>query len=1406
MKNPARYCALLVILLFILSHQTFSQTHIPEKIQFKHLTREQGLSHNFIWCVLQDKKGFIWIGTYDGLNRYDGRKFKVFKHSKNDTTSLGANEVSALLEDRSGNLWVGTLGGGLAKYNSDKENFTRYVNYNDSSSNANSIMTLCEDNSGIIWIGTNHGGLHYFNPESKKFMSFRNIPSDSTSLSNNKVYSLFEDSKGNLWIGTVGGGLNKFNLENYTFTRYYFDQQGPDNLGGNMITAICEDKSGNIWFGTYGSGLIRLANNGNKYPPVFSYLKRDPMNPESISGNSIDFLFIDENDIMWFGTGTGGLNRTVSSLNDGIPQSFIYYNYNTNDQNSLLGNNISYCLKDNSGIYWLVSWEKGINIYDTKQKTFKNYKYEPNNPFSLNDNAVKTVYEDKSGTIWIGTVNGGLNKLDRKTNRFVHYKHDLNDANTISDDYVLSIYEDSKGYLWIGTYNGGLNRFDKKKEKFYEFKNDPLNSKSISDISITSIIEDKSGNLWIGTMNFGLNLFNKKREYFCNFNYDPDSLEVLNNSSVHQIHLVDRTDNIWISPEAGGLIVYDSQKNKTTQYKHDPNNSNSLCNNNITSVYEDESGIFWIGTKDGGLNRFDKEKGLFKNYTIKDGLPSDFINDVLEDDIGYLWISTNNGLSKFNPNAENFRNYDVEDGLLSNQIEEGCKSKTGELIFGCGNGFIIFHPDSIKDNTKIPPINITDFYLFNRPVPFGYDSLSKRIILNKSITESEKIELNFDDNVFAFEFAALDYHASMKNKYAYKMEGFDKDWTYTDASRNLATYTNLDPGEYIFRVKGSNNDGYWNEKGASIKVIILPPWWRTNLAYVIYFLLIVSIIYFIWKAQLKRIKIKNEFEMSKFEAQKLHEVDEIKSRFFTNISHEFRTPLTLILGPVKQVMERIKDEKNKDELRIAHKNANKLLGLVNQLLDISKLESGNMKLSTSPINYIPLLKALTLSFASYSERKRITLKFNSTEDEIILYLDRDKIEKIITNILSNAFKFTPEGGRIEVTLGKDDKYVNTIISDTGIGIPKEKMLKIFDRFYQVDGSHTREQEGTGIGLSLTKELIDLHKGKIEVESEESKGTTFIISIPLGKEHLMPEEISEIEKVAEGEPRQGREYKEDKSILEPEEDITRKEEHKIDIELFEKEALPLLLIVEDNSDVRKYIKDNLAKDYRTLEAVDGEDGWNKSIEQIPDLIISDVMMPKMDGFELCKKLKTDERTSHIPVILLTAKAAKEDKLAGYETGADEYLMKPFDTDELKSRIKNLIEQRKRVQEYFRKQGLIGIDQQKITSVDKKFLQRSFDIINKHISNSSFSVEMFADELAISHSGLQKKIQSLIGETPGDLIRRIRLNKAAELIRQKFGNLSEIAFEVGYNNPSHFSNAFKRQFGTTPSQFLQNNNNS
>lgn len=578
--------------------------------------------------------------------------------------------------------------------------------------------------------------------------------------------------------------------------------------------------------------------------------------------------------------------------------------------------------------------------------------------------------------------------------------------------------------------------------------------------------------------------------------------------------------------------------------------------------------------------------------------------------------------------------------------------------------------------------------------------------------------------------------------------------------------------------------------GADI-ISVSIPWWSSNIALMFYVIFTLALIYLAWQIQLRRIRHRQLLEREKFEAHKLQEVDELKSRFFANISHEFRTPLTLILGPSKQLVAKVKDENIRYELGLIHKNAKKLLELVNQLLDISKLESGSMKLHTSPQNIIDTLKSLILSFSSYAERKRITLKLNAVEDTIVAYADNEKFEEIITNILSNAFKFTAVGGKIEVTVSKNQKYVNIAINDTGIGISKEKLPKIFDRFYQVDGSHTREHEGTGIGLSLTKELVELHKGKIEVESEEGKGTTFIVSIPLGKEHLTPEQIVEKEKV--------RDYEQGKIEPVTDDEIEKKALHFVDSDFYENQSLPLLLIVEDNPDVRNYIKINLNNEYRVMEAIDGEDGWDKTMIELPDLIVSDIMMPKMDGFKLCEKLKTDERTSHIPVILLTAKAAKEDKLEGYKTGADEYIMKPFEPDELKARIKNLIEQRKRLHQHFQREGIFGLDQASITPLDKKFLQQACEIISQNISSESFGVEVFAEHLSVSKSLLHKKIVALTGEPPVELIRRIRLNKAASLIAEKSGNLSEVALEVGFSNPAYFSECFKKQFGIPPSKY-------
>ena len=650
-----------------------------------------------------------------------------------------------------------------------------------------------------------------------------------------------------------------------------------------------------------------------------------------------------------------------------------------------------------------------------------------------------------------------------------------------------------------------------------------------------------------------------------------------------------------------------------------------------------------------------------------------------------------------------------------------------------------------------------------------------------------------------FEYVGHHYSDPSKNQYKYLLEPYDTSWIDAGTQRS-ARYANIDPGEYIFRVKAANSDGVWNEQGTLINLVIHKPWWQTYPAYLAYALLGFSLLYSLRRYELNRQNLKYNLKLGNIEKDKLKEIDQVKSRFFANISHEFRTPLTLILGPAKDISENVEDVNVRERAGLIQKNASKLYQLVNQLLDLSKLEAGKMKLETKELNIVPLLKGLVLSFTSLAERKKITLNFDAREENISVYIDRDKIEKIISNLLSNAFKFTQEGGKIDFKLVKLDTEIEISVKDTGFGIPQERREKIFDRFYQVDGSSTRDGEGTGIGLALTKELVELHKGFISVESELDKGTTFTLKFPLGKEHLKSDEIVKKEQLAETK----------KTLEEPEvvsvsemPELKSSTEKRINLELTgEYEEKPLLLIVEDNFDVRNYIVSHLEEDYNIYEAINGEDGFSKAIEEIPDLIISDVMMPKMDGFQLCEKLKTDEKTSHIPIILLTAKATSENKIEGYETGADDYIKKPFDTKELKVRVKNLISQRKLLWQYFQKQGVFNLENKKIKSVDKIFLEKAIKVINNNIADTSFGVEVFASDLAISRAALHRKMVALTGESPSELIKRIRLSQAGNLLKNKTGNISQIALEVGFNNPAYFAECFKKQFGVTPSQYQRN----
>jgi signal transduction histidine kinase/ligand-binding sensor domain-containing protein/DNA-binding response OmpR family regulator len=1403
------------LLIFLLPQFIFAQSNI----RFEHLTVKDGLSQNHVTRILKDSKGFMWFCTQNGLNRYDGKSFKVYKHSPDNLNSLSNNHIEAIHEDKNGNLWIGTYGGGVNKFELTTEKFTHYRHDPDNSNSLSSdlVLSIYEDNSGHLWFGTSGSGINKFNKNKGTFVRYSNNPDDLNSLSHNVVRAFFEDEFGILWIGTDGGGLNKFDERTGKFTGYKNDPENPKTLSHDFIFSIIEDEDGTLWLAT-GRGL----NKFDRDTETFSHYRHDPNDP--YSGLQTLFKSITEPGVIWIST-HGIYKFNIKK------EKFTHYKHEPYDPTSLSSNTTVTIYEDDSGLLWVGTADKGLNKYNKAQENILHYKNDPTNVNSLSANFISSIHEDKSRILWVGTDGGGLHKFDRKKGEFKHYVHQMDNSNSLSSNKVYSIVEEKPGILWIGTFDG-LNRLDVKNNKFDVYKHDPKNLTSLSHNTIYTLHIDRASNLWIGTIQGPNKLILSENEkippVFFHYKHNPNAPPGINGNWVLAFY-EDDDGFLWVGTD--GLDKFDKRKEKFYCYQHDPHNPNSLSNNLVSTIYRDKNGVLWIGTFGGGLNRFNPDTENFIHYREKDGLANDNIYGILEDNHQNLWLSTKNGLSKFNPDAVDdqgvalptaFKNYYVHDGFQDNEFTASYfKNSKGEMFFGGINGFNAFYPDSLKENLTIPDVVITDFKVFN-----------ENYKLDTSITEINQIVLSHDKNFFSFDFAVLDYTAPKKNNYAYKLDGLDEDWNYV-GNRNFAHYTNLSPGEYVFRVKGSNNNGIWNEEGTSIRIFISPPWWKTGWAYGLYFLLVVLLIYGTWRFQMNGLKMKQQMEMEHFEAEKLREVDHLKSRFFANISHEFRTPLTLIQGPVKQMLSGEFKGNFREQYRIILRYSNRLLNLINQILDLSKLEAGRMTLKVTCTDVVQFLKGIVQSFASLAERKKIALKLNADDESLMGYIDRDKLEKIVNNLLSNAFKFTPEGGEVVVDLSlrgdssseamettkqspfskrdgiatsrqvgtrKDSGspgFIQISIFNSGIGISPDQLERIFDRFYQADDSYTKDSKGTGIGLALTKELAEANHGEIRVESESNKGTTFTVWLPIEKEHFKPEEIVEVK------PPDG--YKDpevsDSEIIEVTED--GRKDSLISKPSGGSKSSPLLLIVEDNPDVTSYISSFLEKDFRIIIAENGEAGFKKALERFPDLIISDVMMPVMDGFELCKQLKSNEHTSHIPVILLTAKADMDSKIEGLEFGADDYVTKPFDDRELHVRAKNLIEQRRKLHEKFSRMVEVKPGEIAASSMDEQFLKRLLDVFENHIAESDYSTKDFAREVGMSRSNLHRKLQALTSQPTHEFLRTLRLKRAAQLLKQSAGTVTEIAYAVGFTNPSHFSKIFRQQFGQTPSEFASKN---
>jgi signal transduction histidine kinase/ligand-binding sensor domain-containing protein/DNA-binding response OmpR family regulator len=1338
----------LIIVILILggSNKNYAQNSY---LKFEHFSIEQGLPSANVTCLFQDRKGYIWFGTDHGLARYDGYFFEKFTHSEKNTTSISNATITAICEDKEGNIWVGHAHG-LDKFNLATEKFTHYI-LNPKMPVVNwcqHVLSLLVSKDGTLWVGTGDG-LYILNKSTKSFSITKHADANPNSIIANSINALYEDRAGSIWIGT-GKGLDRYDRLTQKFVHLWTNHQRANNslyIENNpyWVVSVFEDREGKIWFGT-NNGLICF----NPKADSFSVFNHQNYNHASIINNSIFSICEDSRGFLWVTTHAG------LDIFDKKSETFSHQTQEEDEAGSLSSKAVSNLLFDRSGTIWISASNKGVYKYTLPNTAIMHYTTHDNNTGKLPSTDITSVAQDNRGMIWLVTGKG-LVKFNPVSDEFKLLK---------SFENIHMIVKGLDGTLWM-TRKSGEVYFKKEKSSNFVPLQDTA-AKVISHGTDPVICISSDGGLWAGT-NDGGNIVK----------FYPFSSKIrLITKASNRIEAIyeDRFGWLWIGTEEGGILCYDPSKKSIHSYIYNFNDPYSISGDDVTGFCEDRNGTLWI-IANHSLNKFDRVSGRFYRIGEKEGFPEN-VFQITKDNSGNLWLSTPNGSVKYSSRPDRFKPF-------ANITGWSFKDQGGRMYYFNKQGITRFDPDSLRDNRFIPSIVITSFRKFDKPYPFGTD-----------------IRLPYNDNFISFEFSALSFREPERNQYAYKMDGVDKTWVYS-GTRRYASYPSLQPGKYIFRVKGSNNDGIWNEAGTSVTLLIFPPWWKTLWAYSAYGMIFLFSLYWIRRYEMNRLSFKNQVKTDAAVLKEKEETEKLKSRFFANISHEFRTPLTLILGPAEKIYSGTSDDIKKDS-GVIKRNSHRLLQLVNQLLELSRLEAGKLKLEASKGNIVSFVKGVALSFESLAESKDITLTIQTWTDQIEMYFDKEKMMQILSNILSNAFKFTQEEGKITVSIRETDQNLVEIkISDTGIGIAPEEIPKLFDRFYQVDSSLSREFEGTGIGLALTKELVELHQGKISVTSIKADSnlpgsgwTEFSLEFPLGIAHLTAGEIAHIpEKI----PESGWQFQVELNSA-PDLNLVGfiKPESVDSLPLQEDKTI--VLVVEDNYDMRQYIKDSLNSEYFIEEAVNGEQGVRKAQKIIPDLVISDLMMPKMDGNEMLRILKNDERTSHIPVILLTAKASHEDKLDGLETGADDYLTKPFDIKELQYRVRNLISIRKKLQEKFSKtiHKPAEVKEQKISGIDEKFMQRVNQVIEKHISEEEFDIQEFCGEVAMSRTQLHRKLKALTGKSASLYIRSLKLARAKIMIEDQQGTISEIAYSVGFSSPVYFTRCFREEFGYPPSE--------
>ena len=1353
-----------LLLFFIVIFFSVDSLSQSKRYSLKNITTVNGLSQSSVIAIHQDLNGQMWFGTRDGLNRYDGSGITVFRNNPKDTLSICNNDILSIEGDKTGNIWIGTYNG-LNCYNPVTNIFKHYLHGNATNTLSNNTIWKIKEIKNEIWIATS-GGLSIFNKSTQKFTSVFHNSKDNLSLPNNFVLSIYETKKGAIWIGTTNGLCRLVNRKGNTFR---FKQYYTQNNESVYVQDIKEDYLGNLWVATKTNGLLKLDPTSKK------------MLPFSVNQNQINTdvrtLDFDKKGVAWIGTYEG-----ISTIqNDGSIQKV----YNNPEKKTSFGK-IKSIFTDKKGSVWIGSYYDGISIWDESNNNFTNLNQNSGSR-SLSYDVVSSLAADANKNIYIGTEGGGITVFDSKTG--MTSKINSADSNGISFNNIKSLCLSDSGILWIGSFTEGLAAYDIKSKRFVNEKIDVNLKNIVKEAGVYVIIKGRKNDIfWIGTFGKGLIRYDSSNKTYQIIGNDNYSDNFLTNNRVRTL-LLDKKDNLWIGTQSGlNVINLNDFDNKTYHIKHYFFDNKLLSGDDILSLFQDKKGKIWIGTKAKGLYDFD---GInFHKINIKkDDSNVSAIHSISEDDSNNLWMSSNYGIIKYNLSNKSAFIYDHKNGLLSNEFNDNAFLQLGynKFYYGGPSGMTCFDTKKIAVNTYSPQVILTDFKIANKSINVA----NENDVLEKAITYTKSLTLTYDKANFTVNFAIPNFVNSTNNQYKYRLVGLDNEWITT--SSNSATFTIQNSGTYVFEVKGANNDGVWNAVPTTLEIVVKPAPWLSWWAFSFYVILLwISLYGLAWIIKSKE-KLRQELLLEYRESEINKENNSAKLQFFTNISHEFRTPLTLILGPLQQIILNYNGSNEMyKKLLVIESSANHLLKLINRLMDFRKFENNQFILEAAEGNIVKFIREIFLSFSEYAKVGGYKFTFESSDEEILVYFDRFKLERVFYNLISNAFRYSPKGGEIAIKIRKEKNEIIIEVEDTGIGIDEKHIEKIFDLFFEIP-THNQVQinynKGTGIGLSIVKNIVNLHKGTITVKNKSTNGVVFKVAIPLGRKHLTDKEILKDFKISD-----------DVAQYEVQLDLPEiKEDEDINDLDFSDEKLTVL-IVEDHKVLRSFMKNLLKTEYNVIVAENGAIGLKKALKFVPDLIVSDVIMPEMVGTELCAKIKENIKTSHIPVILLTSRSSLIYKIEGLESGADDYISKPFNLIEFKLRIKNLLASKQRLKTKFSSKDNFVPSEITVSSLDEQLLKKAFKVVEENISNEQFDIPFFCSELGVSRTMLFTKIKAWTNFTPNEFIHEIRMKRAVQLLEQNKINISQISYKVGFNNPKYFCKCFQKKFGETPTQYL------